>query len=75
VARLAASDAGNAEWQRDLIVSHFKMASAGSNPHEHLTKALEVAAAMEHGGILALSDGWIPEFLRDELAKLGAPAR
>jgi hypothetical protein len=48
--RLAASDSGNAEWQRDLIVSHWKIATVLEEMPErrgeaaaHWGKALAVA--------------------------------
>ncbi|MGE0500703.1 MAG: caspase family protein [Rhizobiaceae bacterium] len=68
--RLAARDPGNAEWQRDLIVSHFKLAQAGADARTHLGKALAITLAMERNGILAPSDAWIPGMLRAEIAKL-----
>jgi hypothetical protein len=68
--KLAAQDGGNAEWQRDLMISHVKLSEAGGDAKMHLTKALEIAEAMEAKGILAPVDAFIPGMLRKQLADL-----
>ena len=73
--RLAAGDPGNAEWQRDLVASHYQLALAGGDAREHLTRALGIALAMQANGILAPADAWIPDMLRDKLAKLHDAAK
>ncbi|HUI20650.1 MAG TPA: hypothetical protein VLZ74_06355 [Methylocella sp.] len=65
--RLAGSDAGNAEWQRDLIISYKKIADC--NPKERradLSRALEIARALQASGRLAPADNW----MLGELARL-----
>ncbi len=54
---LAASDPGNAGWQRDLAVSYYKMAdvakAAGrsSEEREHLLRCREVFRSMRERGM------------------------
>lgn len=75
--RLAAADPGNAAWQRDLIVSHAKLAQlfTGMNGHaaeagEHWSEALKIARALADSGRLAPADAWMV----GELERL-SPAR
>ncbi|SFO21916.1 SHNi-TPR [Nitrosospira briensis] len=61
--RLAQADPGNAGWQRDLIVDYVKLNEVSSDKR-YITKALEVALAMQSRGILAPRDAWIIEELK-----------
>ena len=50
--RLAKADPGNAEWQRDLIVSYVKLSDVtGDKMYD--VQALDIALAMQKRGILA----------------------
>ena len=61
--RLAKADPGNAEWQRDLIVSYVKLSDVtGDKMYD--VQALEIALAMQKRGILAPRDSWMIEDLR-----------
>jgi hypothetical protein len=54
--RVAKVDPGNAEWQRDLIVSYVKLSDVtGDKMYD--VQALDVALAMQKRGILAPRDG------------------
>jgi hypothetical protein len=65
--RLAASDAGNAQWQRDLIISYNKIADcAPSERRAYLSRALDIAKSLDASGRLAPADKWMP----DDLARL-----
>jgi tetratricopeptide (TPR) repeat protein len=69
--RLAGSDAGNADWQRDLIVSCVKIAEVF--PGEALlmlTRAAAIANQLRDEGRLAPTDAWMPEDLARQLAEL-----
>ena len=77
--RLAAQDPAHAGWQRDLIVSHWKLAQthlgrAGSREmaRQDFEEALRVALQLKDGGRLAPSDDWMIPALEEELAALGA---
>lgn len=70
--KLLAADPHNAARQRDLLISHYKIAKAGSEPHIHFQTALAIAEQMEKTGRLAPADSSIPDVLRKELATLGA---
>lgn len=73
--RLAASDPSHTGWQRDLLVSHFKIATAGGgDPQRHLRKALDIAEDLEKTGRLAPSDAFIPGMLRERLEALAVAA-
>ena len=61
--RLATTDPGNAEWQRDLIVSYVKLSDA-TGDKMYTVQALEIALAMQKRGILAPRDGWMIEELK-----------
>jgi hypothetical protein len=76
--RLAASDSGNAEWQRDLIVSHWRIAALlGELPARrgeasaHWGEALAVARALAGSGRLAPVDAYFVETLEKRLAAAG----
>jgi hypothetical protein len=72
--RLAASDPGNAAWQRDLIVSNVKLAEtrAGSGDGQgavaHYRQALAVARELAGSGRLAPADVWMVGDLERRLA-------
>ena len=69
--RLAAADPGNAEWQRDLIVSCVKLAEAEpATARVPLGRALAVARALSEAGRLAPRDVWILEELERRLRAL-----
>ena len=71
--RLARRDPGNAEWQRDLIVSCVKI--AGADPQAApalLTRALDIAKQLEASGKFAPVDAWMPGELTRMLAELTA---
>jgi hypothetical protein len=66
--RLAASDPRNAEWQRDLIVSHAKLAGADpQNAVAHWAEAHRIATEMQARGILAPVDAWLPGWLAEQI--------
>jgi hypothetical protein len=73
--RLAASDPGNAGWQRDLIVSHWKIAELLEKLPErrgevaaHWGRALAVARELTGSGRLAPVDAYFVEALERRLA-------
>ncbi len=67
--RLSSSDASNADWQRDLIVSCVKIAEAfPGEARLMLTGAGAIANRLREEGRLAPEDAWIPDELsRDSL--------
>jgi hypothetical protein len=80
--RLATSDLGNTEWQRDLIVSHWRIAAVLEELPErrgevatHWGKALAVARELAGSGRLAPVDAYFVETLERRLAAVdrGAP--
>ena len=74
--RLAAADPGNAEWQRDLIVSCVKLAEAEpATAPLSLGRALAVARALSEVGRLAPRDAWMLDELERRLHAVsdGAP--
>jgi tetratricopeptide (TPR) repeat protein len=65
---LLSRDPGNAGWQRDMIVSHAKL--AGVDPAaaaSHWAEAHRIANSMAEAGTLAPADAWIPAYLREKL--------
>ena len=68
--RLAAADPGNAEWQRDLIVSWVKLAAETATARLSLGRALAVARALSEAGRLAPRDAWMLEELERRLRAL-----
>jgi tetratricopeptide (TPR) repeat protein len=73
--RLAGSDPGNAGWQRDLIVSHWKlaellekMADRQAEAAAHWSQALEIARRLADEGRLAPADDYFVEELERRLA-------
>ena len=75
--RLAEADAGNAGWQRDLIVSNVKLAQIAQEKASvevatnHYVEALRIAEMLEEQGRLAPADAWMVEELRRLIAELG----
>ncbi len=73
---LAEADPGNAGWQRDLIVSHWKLATVAGEEAKAAEaaaayrEALAIASAMQSAGTLAPRDAWIPDELRRRIAAL-----
>jgi hypothetical protein len=65
--RLAASDASNAGWQRDLIVSYAKLGDMEPGAG-WWAKGLAVAEAMVAKGTLAPRDAWMVDTLREKAA-------
>jgi hypothetical protein len=74
--RLAAQDPGNAQWQRDLIVSGVKLGGvaerAGSinKARQRYEGALATARALSDRGRLAPADLWIIGDLETRLGRL-----
>ena len=73
--RLAAADPGNAQWQRDLIVSHWRLADLLERTPErtaaaaaHWSQALAIARALADTGRLAPTDAYFVETLEQRLA-------
>jgi len=67
---LSQSDPANSEWQRDLIISHVKLADAGADPAKNLGMALAIAEALKSAGKLAPKDNFMIEDLKKRLAAL-----
>jgi hypothetical protein len=68
---LARRDPANTQWQRDLIVSLWKIAdNYPANARGYLTRALEIARGLQTTERLAPVDAWMPEKLRRRLAAL-----
>jgi hypothetical protein len=67
---LSLRDPANTEWQRDLIVSHFKLSESGSDARHHLEAALAIATRLAGEGRLAPVDAWMVEEFRQRLAAL-----
>jgi hypothetical protein len=69
--RLAQSDPGNAEWQRDLAVSCVKLAEADpSQASAFLTRASVIVQQMQQRGQLAPRDALMPDDLARRIAAL-----
>jgi hypothetical protein len=70
--KLAAADAGNADWQIDLAISLYKIGTASDPPRarEALREALAILEALAREGKLAAAQQSWPKLLRDALAKL-----
>ena len=66
-------DVGDADYQRDLIVSLWRLGTSDpDNAESHLTRAMGLLKDMESKGILAPSDeGMIPA-LQEALNQLGS---
>jgi len=73
--RLAKQDPGNAVWQRDLVVSYYKLADLaekqGAKPAalDNYRKAQAIVSAMSDRGILAPSDTWMIEDLEKRVKR------
>jgi tetratricopeptide (TPR) repeat protein len=79
--KLAQRDPNNAEWQRDLIVSHVKLAEVAvqedaqlSQAERHYRTALDVAVALRDRGRLAPVDEWLVDALQTRLEQVRAHA-
>jgi hypothetical protein len=74
--RLAQADPGNAEWQRDLIVSYVKLAEIAGRAGEgaaapaYYQAALAIAVKLQASGRLAPPDAWLVGALEARLAAL-----
>lgn len=60
---LATRDPENTEWQQDLIVSYVEL-SAVTGDKSYVTKALDIAQAMQQRGTLAPRDAWMVDELK-----------
>jgi hypothetical protein len=72
--RLAAADPGNADWARDLIFSHVKLAGVADDHamvRKHYADALAIAEDLMNKGRLAPADAWMIDDLRARLAAAG----
>ena len=68
---MAEQEPDRADYQRDLIVSFVKLAEAEpSGARGYLTRALQIAEALERSGRLNPVDAWIPDELRRRLGEL-----
>ena len=74
--KLAAQDPGNAGWQRDLIVSHWKLADLAEQRREEAEArrqwqaALEIAKDLDAGGRLAPTDAYFIGTIEARLSAL-----
>ena len=74
--RLAASDPGNAQWQRDLYISYWRMADIGERTGrddggEWWRKAYEALVGMKERGMhLTPEDEGFLEQLREKMQRL-----
>ena len=74
---LAGRDPNNAEWQRELIVTHWRLADLAEQREDpdaarhHWQAALEIAHALVANGRLAPVDGYIPAAIEARLVQLG----
>jgi len=69
--RLGKSDPGNAEWQRDLVVSYVKLAGIDrTSTRSFLTRALEAEREMQRKGQLAPRGLWMLDDLAQRIAAL-----
>jgi hypothetical protein len=75
--KLAAADPGHAGWQRDLIVSHVRMADMLENEPDrlpaarsHFEAALKVTRQLEAAGRLNPTDSYFADALEQRLAAL-----
>jgi len=77
---LAARHPNNAEWQRDLVMSHSKLADLAEQRGEpdeakgHWRKALEIAKALDAAGRLAPTDAYFIETIEARLAAIAGDA-
>jgi hypothetical protein len=79
--KLAAQDQGNAEWQRDLVLSHWRLADLAEKRREpaaagrHWRAALSLARELETSGRLAPSDGYFVGAIEQRLARVSTAAQ
>jgi hypothetical protein len=66
--RLATADPGNAQWQRDLVVSFVKLSEV-TGDRAYAEQALSIALAMRQRGILAPRDAWMIEELNQRAGR------
>lgn len=71
------SSAANATWQRDLIVSNFKLAGIAGEDRQraamHYAAALMIARQLADTGRLAPVDAWMVDDLTRRLAAAASP--
>jgi hypothetical protein len=68
---MAKTDPGNADWQRDLIISDVRIAQLDpSEAKERLTRAAEVVSQMQSRGQFAAKDAWMPAEIAKRIAEL-----
>jgi hypothetical protein len=77
--RLAASDPGNALWQRDLIVSRWRLADlaegyVSEDALDHWRAALAIALELQQSGRLAPIDAYFVDEIQRRIDALTAPA-
>lgn len=59
--RLADADPGNAQWQRDLAWSHWRLAKYGGDPKTHWGEVVRILKELDAEGRLAPVDQkWLP---------------
>ena len=80
-AKLAAADPGNAQWQRDLIVTYWRLAELlerfpdrAGEAVEHWSRALARARSLADTGRLAPRDAYFVATLQRRLAAANAAA-
>jgi hypothetical protein len=60
--RLAKADPGNAEWQVDLVVSHWRLAELDDDPAQRWVLVVATLRKLKDEGRLAPSlEKWLPE--------------
>ena len=69
---LAERDPGNTEWQRDLIVSHVKIAEHGGNAVAEYDAGLRIAQSLQEAGRLRPIDAWMVDDLERRLSEARA---
>ena len=72
---LAAKDPGNTEWQTDVVLSLWRLALVGDDPHGRWNEALLILNRLKSQGRLTpAQQGWIGQ-IEGELAKLARAGR
>jgi hypothetical protein len=67
---LTAAEPGNADWQRDLLISHVRLGQIGEDPYEHFSAALAIAVMLRDSDRLAPTDAWMIEALQSMVAQV-----